>query len=375
MGFAIFCMFFGAGNVAMPMILGRNLSNHVGFGLIGFILVGVIIPLLGLVSIMLCDGDYKKLLGKMGNIPGKITAFACIMMMGPFMGIARCINIAHASLHLYVPAFTLFLFSLFACTIVYLLAVHPNSIVNILGKFLGPLKLVLLLAVIVAGLMYPAPFIPNSFTAWESLLQGAGQGMQTGDLLGSIFFSSLIVVSLKKAIGNNFNYKNLAMAGLKTGLIGALFLGIVYSGFSVVSAFYAKEMALIERVNIFSTLADLVLGGIGGLFANLTVALACLTTAIALAAVFAHYLSKDLLGEKISYHTGLIITIISTIIASNLGFNVITDKIAGPIFLLLYPPLITLALVNIAQVLWGFRWLKMPVLITFIGNIVFQYFC
>ncbi len=372
-GFAIFCMFFGAGNVAMPMILGRNIGDQILFGILGFLLVGVIIPLLGLVSIMLCDGDYKKLLGRMGNIPGQIAAFACIMMMGPLLGTSRCIIIAHASVNLYTPAFTLFLFSLFANAIIYLLAFRQSSIIDILGKFLGPLKLFLLLAVIGAGLCSPAPFMHSNFTVWESLLQGANQGMQTGDLLGSIFFSSLIVIGIKKALGNNFNYKRLAITGIKAGSIGALCLGLVYTGFCLVSAFYGKEMALVERVNIFSTLADLVLGNIGGLFANITVAIACLTTAIALTSVFASYLSKDLLREKISYHSALIITVLATIIASNLGFNKITDYIAGPVFMLLYPPLITLSLVNIAHVLWGFKWIKEPIFLTFIINFLYQY--
>lgn len=372
-GFAIFCMFFGAGNVAMPMILGRSIGDNVWFGIAGFMLLGVIIPLLGLVSVMLCDGDYKKLLGRMGTIPGNIAAFACIMMMGPLMGIARCIIIAHASIHLYIPTFNLLLFSFFACAIVYLLAVKQNNIVDILGTFLGPIKLVLLLAVIVAGLCAPAPFMPSTLTIWQSLTQGATQGMQTGDLLGSIFFSGLIVIGIKRALGNHYDYKKLAIAGLKTGALGALFLGCVYAGFCLVAAYYGKEMALVERVNIFSSLADLVLGSIGGLFANITVAIACLTTAIALTSVFASYLSNDLCKKKISYHTALVITIMVAIVASNLGFNKITDYIAGPIFSLLYPPLITLALANIAQVLWGIRWIKEPVFITFAINVLVQY--
>ncbi len=372
-GFAIFCMFFGAGNVAMPMILGRNVGSNVWFGLIGFMFIGVIIPLLALVSVMLCDGDYRILLGRMGTIPAQITAFACVMMMGPLMGIARCIIIAHASISLYLPSFTLLFFSIFSAAIIYLLALRQNSIVNILGKFLGPLKLVLLLAVIVAGLWSSGTFPPTNYTHWQSIMQGMNQGMQTGDLLGSIFFSGLILIGLKEALGRNFDHKRLAIAGLKAGGLGAVFLGLVYAGFCLVAALYGEEIAMVERVNIFSVLADLVLGNIGGLFANITVAIACLSTAIALSSIFSSYLNKDLLHERISYHHALIITLLVTIVTSSLGFDKITGYIAEPIFLLLYPPLITLSLVNIAHVLWGFTWVRTPIFATFIINLFFQY--
>ena len=63
-GLAMFAMLFGAGNVVYPLALGRDIGHQVWFGLLGFVLTAVIVPLIGLVSTMLADGDYKLFLGK-----------------------------------------------------------------------------------------------------------------------------------------------------------------------------------------------------------------------------------------------------------------------------------------------------------------------
>ena len=63
-GLAMFAMLFGAGNVVFPLIVGRDVGDKLWLGLAGFVITAVLVPLLGLISVMLADGDYKKFLGK-----------------------------------------------------------------------------------------------------------------------------------------------------------------------------------------------------------------------------------------------------------------------------------------------------------------------
>ena len=88
--------------------------------------------------------------------------------------------------------------------------------------------------------------------------------------------------------------------------------------------------------------------------------------------MFAHYLSEEICGGQVGYRPALIVSIIITAIMSNLGFSGIMT-LAMPIVFAIYPALIVLSLVNIAHVLYGFKWVKIPVFATLIITLVVQH--
>ncbi|MGL5351893.1 MAG: branched-chain amino acid transport system II carrier protein, partial [Clostridium sp.] len=45
-GFALFSMFFGAGNLIFPAFLGKSVGTEFYIGIIGFVITGVGLPLL-----------------------------------------------------------------------------------------------------------------------------------------------------------------------------------------------------------------------------------------------------------------------------------------------------------------------------------------
>lgn len=49
-GFALFAMFFGSGNLIFPPYLGRMVGDQYWIGLIGFMIMGVGLPLLGVMA-------------------------------------------------------------------------------------------------------------------------------------------------------------------------------------------------------------------------------------------------------------------------------------------------------------------------------------
>lgn len=372
-GLAMFAMLFGAGNVVFPLILGRSAGNQLIYGLIGFVLTAVIVPLLGLVSTMLCGGQYKNFLGKLGKIPGALIAFICMILIGPFALTARCITISHASIVPYFPYFTLFRYSIFTAIVILLFTIKRNAVIDILGKVLGPLKLILLSSVVIKGLMHPAELAVVATGSWNMFLEGIHTGYGTADLLGTVFFSGLILSGLKKGMKDDeLTPQKLASMGLKAGAFGAILLGVMYTGFFIVAAFYGQGLAGVARGDVFSALARLVLGGAGGWLANMTVAISTITTAIALNVVFASYLSDEVFAGKLAYHPALIASITITAIMSNLGFSGIMTLVM-PVISVIYPALIVLALVNMAQVLYGFKWVKAPVFATLGVTVAMQY--
>jgi LIVCS family branched-chain amino acid:cation transporter len=86
-------------------------------------------------------------------------------------------------------------------------------------------------------------------------------------------------------------------------------------------------------------------------------AIACLTTAIALTAVFADYLTHEIFLGRFKYIHALLITVTLTFGMTNLGFTGIAQVIE-PFAVICYPALIALSLANVAYALWGFKYIK-----------------
>jgi LIVCS family branched-chain amino acid:cation transporter len=114
---------------------------------------------------------------------------------------------------------------------------------------------------------------------------------------------------------------------------------------------------------LLQRIAEKVLGPFGAWFAAASVFLACLTTAISLAAVFSRYLREDLLQGRVSHGVSLGITLGVTAFFAMLGFSGIV-KLWSPVLEVLYPALIVLCLFNIAYKLYEVKPIQAPVFFT-----------
>lgn len=345
-GIAMFAMMFGAGNVIFPLALGRDASSSVWYALAGFLLTAVVVPLLGIVSISLYQGDYKKFLARIGTVPGAVVALLCMVLIGPFGCIPRCVTISYAALSWYLPHLSLLTFSIIASMIIFAATSSTSGVVSVLGRFLGPIKFVLLLAIMLVGLYNGAPLMRGDVQQLGAFAQGLVEGYGTMDLLAALFFTGLICASLREE-HESLSSPVVALRCIKAGLIGGLLLGVVYTGFCLVAACNAQFVQGVDKSQLLSALASLVLGSFGGVLANATVALSCLTTAIALTTVFADYVSKELSGGRVSYKYARCGTILVACLMTNLGFNGIMAVIK-PIIVVCYPALIVLSVVNIS---------------------------
>ena len=374
LGLATFTMFFGAGNIVFPLSLGRDMGNMVIYGILGFFVTAILVPLLGLTAVMLFEGDYKKFLSTLGSIPAELIALVCMILIGPFGCTARCIVLSYSAIQWHIPGLSLFTYSLIASGLVFLITQNKNRIVGLLGKYLGPVKLTLLLSVIIVGLVSPFTMEPATVTAKQSFMRGFNDGYFTLDLICAIFFSMLIYAAIKKNLADEgkASTRDLVVYGLKSSLIGGGLLGVVYLGFCTIAAMYGPHIHGIGREQILSALTTKILGHGAGILANATVAITCLTTAIALTAVFADYLAHELSKSKIRYPYALLITTFMTFSMSNLGFEGIMNFIE-PIVVVLYPALIVLCLANIANKAFGFKYIKHVVFTSFGASLIYNY--
>jgi branched-chain amino acid:cation transporter, LIVCS family len=370
-GLAMFTMFFGAGNVVFPLALGRFAGDKNIFAILGLLITAVGVPFLGLFGMILFDGNYKKFFSRLGRVPGFLLIALVVAVLGPFGAMSRCVTLSHSAIKLFYPGISLFIFSLIAVIIIFLFSIKENKILDVLGRVLGPLLVILLAIIIIKGILVSPGITPTSLSGLKMFLKGLSVGYDTMDLLAAGFFSAIVIATLKSKlrVESKVDAKKLSTIALKASVLGASLLGIIYVGLSFASAFHATSLQNVGRDFLLSALAYNISGYTFGVVASVAVAIACLTTAIALAAVFADFLRFEICRGKLGYVSALLITMFITIIFSNFGFEGLM-KIIHPFVSVAYPAIITLTILNIANKLFGFKIVKVPVAIVFLVSLI-----
>lgn len=374
-GLAMFSMFFGAGNVVFPLALGQYAQSNNIYAIIGLLITAVGVPFAGLIAMTLFHGNYRHFFSRMGNGPGYLITIIIMALIGPFGALPRCIALSYSTASTYMPGISLPVFSAFSCLLILLLTIKRSSIVDILGYVLTPFLLGALAIIILKGFYFSpaAPISPDSPAT--VFLEGLKQGYQTMDLLGAFFFSSVVLVCLKKGLPTHemSNMSLLLKLTLRASLIGALLLSLVYIGFSYLAAFHSHHLEGIKADELISQIAVQVLGDQAGIVVCAAVALACLTTAIALCSVFAEYLHEDITQYKLHYGACVVVTLIVTYFISTLNFTVLISFLA-PILQVCYPSLLTLSLFNLLYKLYQIRIVKLPVYAVFLMSLAYYFF-
>lgn len=371
-GLAIFSMFFGAGNVLYPLLLGIDAKDQNFYALAGFLITAVGVPLIGVASAILFKGDYDAYYGRIGKIPGFILALLIMALIGPFGAMPRITTIAFASIEFYYPDASLIYFSFIAGVVTYLLTYRKSRLLSLLSYILTPVLLGSLLLIIVMG-MFTAPHPPvGEHTPYKAFSSGLVQGYQTMDLLATVFFSYVIIKLLEQGAHSLADQRKIVSITLQGGCLGMLLIALIYGGLCLVSSSHAEGLADIPHAQIMTATAYKLLGPVGSIVAAIAIILACLTTAMALAAAFADFIHKDIFMGKVSYQPCLILTIIISTIFSLLNFAGIM-KFLGPILYVCYPALIVLGLCNLFHKLYGWKMVKIPFFVTLIISAVLAY--
>lgn len=360
-GLAMFSMFFGAGNVVFPLLVGIEAESQNTYASLGLLLSGIGVPFLGLISMTLFEGDYKSFFSRIGAAPGFALTALILALIGPFGALPRCIALSFSTIKDYFPGLELWEFSLLSCAIIFWLSWRPGSLVTILGYILTPLLLACTLIIIALGFLASPP-APLSHLPWlTAFFNGFIKGYQTLDLLGAFFFSATVIFCLKENLSEEKrkDYLSLIWLTLKASCICVLILGLISLGFSWIAAFNSQSLHDIPKDELLKVVSLEILGPYTGLVAIATILLACLTTEIALATAFSEFVHKDVTSKKISFPISLIITLVIAFFVSLLHFERIINFLA-PILFFCYPTLITFAFLNIFYKLYGFKPIKTP---------------
>lgn len=364
-GLAMFSMFFGAGNIIFPLALGQIAGDQNLYAMTGLILTAAVMPIVGVIAMILFDGDYRRFFGRLGKVPGFVLALVIISLLGPLGSTPRCIALAYTTLKSSFLDISPTLFSALSCGIILMLSINKNRILSILGWVLTPFLLGSLILIIILGLIYSPDIQTVEQSSLTMFLHGLKEGYNTMDLLAAFFFSSTILHILRAQVkAGEIDPKSYLPIAYQASIIGAVLLAAIYVGFSYLAAFHGTGFMNIGKDELLAAITIKIAGPYGGVLVCLTIAMACLTTAIALISAFADFVQKEVFDDRVSYEVILVGSLIITFIISTFEFTGISAFL-GPILEICYPGLIVLTFLNIAYRLGGVQSIKIPVFTAF----------
>lgn len=341
-GFALFAMFFGAGNLLLPPYLGLQVGEHTLITIIAFGLTGIILPFLGILAIVKSGNTIYDLGNRIHPWLAPILGTIIMLCIGPLIAIPRTgattfeVAIAHS-----FPNFSPILFSILFFGVTWLLSISPSKVVDIIGNVLTPLLLILLSVLIGIGIFNPvADYSTSLLNSTESFKLGFTEGYQTVDMLASLVFAGIIISAAKAKGYIKVNEKSAVV--ISSGVISSVCLIVIYGGLVYLGATSGITDKGISRSALLIHIAKSTLGDFGTIAIGICIALACLTTAIALTTAVGSFFS-ELSGGKLGYKLLVTIcTVFSAILAISGVDNII--QFAYPPLAFVYPIAITLVL-------------------------------
>ena len=342
-GFALFAMFFGAGNLIFPPFLGVISGQQWYISFIGFTITAVGLALVALMAITHFECEIMKFFKPIGNKPPLLLSFMVILCVGPLlviprtgatayeMGVRPILGI-HNNITVSISAVVFYMLT-------YFLTVKASKVVDIVGKFLTPFLIIALTIIIIKGIVSPLGMPIGEPAIKNVLSKGLIDGYQTMDVFVSLAVGSVLMLTLKNK-GYNEPKQQRKML-FRAGLIACGTLGLIYGGLAYLGSTVSSQYGInTEQSQIIVNITQALLGDTGKIVLGVASFLACLTTSIGLTSASGEYF-VEISQEKFKYSTFVLIICIFGTIAAIIGVSGIV-KIGAPILAIVYPPTIVL---------------------------------
>lgn len=344
-GFALFSMFLGAGNLIFPPYLGL----HSGEGwlpvLLGFVLTGVGLPLCAVYAILKSGGTIMTMARHIGKPFGRALGLIVVLAIGPMFAIPRtAATVYEVGVAPIAPGVNITLSSLVFFAIVLALSINNSKVVDRLGKFLTPFLMLTLFAICVAAILNPVGEPGTAAAPVYNFAGGFTEGYQTMDALAATMFAGVALSNIV-ARGYNVREEQLSMS-IRAGVIATMLLALVYCGLTFGGAGCTDAFpADVERSALLVGMTKGLLGSLGAYCLSAAVSLACLTTAVGLCVTTGQYFN-ELSGGKLHYKHVVVVTVIVSALISVLGVTTIIN-LAVPFLYLVYPVLMALVICTV----------------------------
>lgn len=352
LGFMTFALFVGAGNIIFPPMVGIQSGEHVWVSAIGFLITAVGLPVATVIALARVGGGVDSLSTPVGKVAGIVLAMVCYLAVGPLFATPRTATVSfEVGIGPLVGenSLALGIYSAIYFLLVIVISLFPGKLLDTVGHFLAPVKIVALAILGIAALMWPAG---NNLPATEvyqhaAFSNGFVNGYLTMDTLGALVFG-IVIVNAARSRGIE-NPTLLTRYTIFAGLIAGVGLTLVYlSLFKLGSDSGSLISQSANGAAILHAYVQHTFGAGGSLFLGVLIFIACMVTAIGLTCACAEFFAQYI---PLSYKTLVVILGVFAMIISNLGLTHLI-AISVPVLTAIYPPCIVLVLLSFTLNWW-----------------------
>lgn len=349
-GFMLFALFFGAGNLVFPAMMGQNAGDQFWQAHLGFLITGVGLPLLG--TIALAFSGSNNLLALISRVhPWFAFGFTTLLYLtiGPLFAMPRTGSVSYEiAIKPYFEAehgpLVMAVFTVLFFGLTLLLSINPARMVDIVGKILTPILIICIAFLAIVSFAAPLgePQQPEPGYASQPFFKGFQEGYLTMDALAALVFG-IIVINAIRAKGLH-ERKNILFVCFQASLIAAAMLAVIYTSLTYIGASSVSTFGILANGGeVLNLVTSHYFGTSGGFVLGIIVLLACLTTSIGLTTACSSYFQKIIPG--ISYKSFCIaLTVVSALLA-NMGLEQLI-QFSVPVLAILYPLAIVLILLT-----------------------------
>ncbi len=342
-GFALFSMFFGAGNLILPPNLGLKAGDMWSWVTIGFAISAVLLPLLGIVAHARLQGTMFDFAKKVSPVFSMIYCFI-VYAISISLPSPRTASVTHEMAIAPFFGTSSLLTSSIYFVLVLFFVLNRSKVIDYIGKFLTPLIFIVILSIICVGI-FTADTVMISATMKMPFIDGLLEGYQTFDAIGAVVVGGVLIVSLK--IKGNHTYEESRSLIAKSGIVAGIGLFIVYAGLIYNGALFSATVdQTISRTELLSTLSIATLGNIGNVFLSVLVSLACFTTAVGITTGTADFVKGICKDSALAYTLTAIVACLFGIAMGQMDVHDII-VVAIPALMFIYPITIILILLNV----------------------------
>lgn len=352
-GFALFAIFFGAGNLIFPPHLGVLAGDQWYTAMFGFLLSDPVLPILGVIVTARLGGRADDLGKRVSPKFAKLIGTIAILTIGPFFAVPRTGATTHEIfVKALFPSVPIWVTSLVFFGLTLYLTLNPGKVIDIIGKYLTPALLVILTLIVLIAIFNPPD--PKVATGATNLFTTSfSEGYQTMDALGSPLMAGIVISDLirKGYTDSEVQFK----ASVQIGVVAFVLLALVYGGLTYAGATVGGHFnGETERTALLIGMVELMLGNIGKVFMGAAVALACLTTSTGLSSTCGNYFDTISNG-KLKYKYIVMACVAIAFVLSLIGVDGLI-AIAVPILSAIYPVIIVLIVMSIFDKKIKYNW-------------------
>jgi branched-chain amino acid:cation transporter, LIVCS family len=348
LGFFMFALFLGAGNIIFPPLLGQQAGESLLSAIIGFLVTGVGLPVLAVYIIARSGGDLDGLSNRVHPSFAKVFPVIIYLTIGPLFGIPRTGTVTYeigvapflsndSSLGLFLSTLVFFL-------ITFWLALNPAKLVDRVGKVLTPILLLLIIIISIRGFSSPIGSMGEAVGKYQegAFFGGFVEGYLTMDAIAALIFGVVIINRVKEMGIKTTSF--IRSYTIKAGIIAGMGLSFVYISLSYIGATSADAVGMQENGGeILSSVTSLLFGPFGSIILALVITGACLTTSVGLVAACSEYLSQRF--SRFSYPVVVTILCLFSFTMANLGLSQLIS-VSIPLLIMIYPIAIVLILLS-----------------------------